>query len=341
MHSTLSRALIVLVLLLGAAGSVAHGVLPDRSGWREDYRRPAEIPFPDENPYSDAKAELGRMLFFDPLLSGSRSRSCATCHNPSLSWGDGLARAIGEGQAAMMLRAPTLLNVAWTPQLGWDGKFRDLESVAFTPITSATNMNLPEPMLIERLASIPGYVRAFAGVFGDAPLTRRKIEAALATYERTIVAATAPFDRWVAGDEQAVDDSAKRGFEIFTGKGRCSECHSGWAFTDGSFHDIGAAEDEDVGRGRLFPTSVQLRHAFKTPTLRDVARRAPYMHNGSLATLQDVIALYDRGGIARPSRSPLIAPLGLSETEKADLVAFMQTLTGDPQPVLLPVLPRL
>jgi cytochrome c peroxidase len=329
------RALIVLVLPLWAAGSVAHGILPDRTGWREDYRRPTGIPFPEENPHSEAKAELGRMLFFDPILSGPRSRSCATCHNPSLSWGDGLPHAIGTA-----LRVPTLLNVAWTPRLGWDGKFRDLESVAFAPITSATNMNLPEPTLIERLASVPGYVRSFAAVFGEGPITRRNIEAALATYERSIVSGTAPFDRWVMGDEQAIDQSAKRGFDIFTGKGRCSECHSGWAFSDSSFHDIGTAQGDDIGRGRLFPTSIKLRFAFKTPTLRDVARRAPYMHNGSLATLQDVVALYDRGGVARPSRSGLIAPLKLTENEKVDLVAFLQTLTSPAQPVLLPVLPR-
>jgi cytochrome c peroxidase len=240
----------------------------------------------------------------------------------------------------MALRSPTLLNVAWTPRLGWDGKFRDLESVAFGPITAATNMNLPEPVLIERLAAIPDYVRSFAAAFGEGPVTRRNIEAALATYERSIVSGAAPFDRWVAGDEQAIDQNAKRGFGIFTGKGRCSECHSGWAFTDSSFHDIGTAQGDDIGRGRLFPTSVKLRYAFKTPTLRDVARRAPYMHDGSLATLADVVALYDRGGIARPSRSASIAPLGLTESEKADLLAFLQTLTGPPQPVLMPVLPR-
>jgi cytochrome c peroxidase len=335
------RALIVLVLPLWAAGSVAHGLLPDRAASRDDYVRPTAIPFPDENSYSETKAGLGRMLFFDPILSGSRSRSCATCHNPSLSWGDGLARAIGEGQAAMALRSPTLLNVAWVPRLGWDGKFRDLESVAIGPITSPANMNLPEPVLIERLAAIPGYIRSFAAAFGEGPITRRNIEAALATYERPIVSGTAPFDRWVMGDEKAINRSAKRGFGIFTGKGRCSECHSGWAFTDSSFHDIGTGQGDDIGRGRLFPDSIKLRYAFKTPTLRDVARRAPYMHNGSLATLREVVALYDRGGVERPSRSVLIGPLALSEGEKTDLIAFLQTLNSAPQPVRPPVLPSL
>jgi cytochrome c peroxidase len=334
------RVPICLLALLGAAATLAPGAWLGAAAWREEYRRPAVIPYPEDNPHSAAKAALGRMLFFDPILSGSRARSCATCHNPGLSWGDGLARSIGEGQAAMALRAPTLLDVAWVPRLGWDGKFPDLESVAFAPITSAANMNLPEAVLIERLEANPGYVRSFTAAFDEGPITRARIEAALATYERSIVAETAPFDRWIMGDERAIDAAAKRGFELFRGKARCAECHSGFAFTDGSFHDIGSATGADIGRGRLFPTSVKLRYAFKTPTLRDVARRAPYMHNGALATLDDVIALYDRGGIARESRSELIAPMRLTPAEKADLIAFLNTLTGEPRPVALPALPR-
>jgi len=328
------------LLLLWAAASVAGEAPPNRAQWREAYRRPAEIPFPEENPFSEAKAELGRKLFFDPILSGSRVRSCASCHNPGLSWGDGLPRALGEGQAALALRAPTLIDIAWISRLGWDGKFRDLESVAFGPITSPANMNLPESALIARLTSISGYVDGFTAVFGEGPITRQNIELALATFERSIVSEEAPFDRWIAGDEAAIGAAAKRGFDIFNGKGRCAECHSEYAFSDGSFHDIGTAQKEDVGRGRLFPNSVKLQYAFKTPTLRDVARRAPYMHDGSIATLEAVIELYDRGGIDRPSRSQLIAPLGLTKDEKASLVAFLNTLTSPPVALPVPILPR-
>jgi len=328
------------LLLVGAGLSVSNNASPDRADRRAEYQRPAEIPFPEDNPPSEAKIELGRKLFFDPILSGSRVRSCSTCHNPSLSWGDGLARAMGEGQAAMGLRAPTILNVAWVPRLGWDGKFRDLESVAFGPITSAANMNLSEHVLMDRLAGVPGYVGLFSAAFGEGLVTRAKIESALATFERTVVSPMAPFDRWVLGDERAIEGAAKRGFALFDGKARCRECHSGWAFTDGSFHDIGSAQGEDIGRGKLFPTSIKLRYAFKTPTLRDVTRRAPYMHDGSVGTLAEVVELYDRGGIARPSRSELIGPLGLTQQEKADLLAFLDALTSEPQSVALPVLPR-
>jgi cytochrome c peroxidase len=335
------------VALLGAAGLllVTSGTMlaaehTSRAAWQAKYRRPAEIPFPTSDPYSEAKAHLGRMMFFDPILSGSRVRSCATCHNPSLSWGDGLPRAIGERQQALSLRSPTLLNVAWVPKLGWTGHFRNLESVTMGPITAPGNMNISEAELVRRLSAIPGYVEAFETAFGEGLINRKKIEAALATYERTIVSANAPFDHWLAGDENAISDAAKRGFDLFNGKANCAACHSGWTFTDSSFHDIGVAKGSDIGRGEIFPTSVKLKYAFKTPTLRDVARRAPYMHDGSEPTLEAVIDLYNRGGIDRPSRAEDIRPLHLTDVEKADLVAFLKTLTGVPDPVTIPSLPR-
>lgn len=309
-------------------GSTAAETSSEAAEIRASYRRPAAIPFPDRNPYSAPKAALGKMLFFDPLLSRSRTVSCATCHNPSLSWGDGLARAVGEDPKGLPLRAPTLIDVAFSEPLGWDGKFRDIESVTFGPITGRANMNLTESELIDRLSTSSPYVDAFASAYGDAAITRPRIEAALATFERTIVADESPFDRWITGDETAISAAAKRGFAVFNGKAHCSNCHSGPSFTDGSFQDIGTAKDGDVGRGRLFPTSQKLRYAFKTPTLRNVAQRAPYMHDGSVATLDEVIELYNQGGIDRPSRSPSIRPLLLTATEKADLIAFLQTLTA-------------
>jgi cytochrome c peroxidase len=322
-------------------GTTIFATEPDgRAEWKKNYHRPAEIPFPKSNPYSEAKAKLGKMLFFDPVLSGAGVRSCATCHSPSLSWGDGRARAMGEGQKPLAVRSPTLLNVAWTPKLGWDGHFRNLEAVAIGPITGATNMDLPEKELTPRLKAIPAYVDAFHAAFGEGEITRHKIELALATYQRTIVSTDAPFDRWIAGDEKAISEAAKRGFDLFNSKANCAACHSGWAFTDASFHDVGSATKNDIGRGKLFPTSVKLQYAFKTPTLRDVARRAPYMHDGSVPTLEAVLELYDRGGIDRPSRSEEIRPLHLSKEEKADLIAFLHTLNGAAEPYPLPVLPR-
>jgi cytochrome c peroxidase len=328
------------VLMFGAAGSLFGAAEVGLAAMKRQYWRPAAIPYPTENPYGRAKEELGRALFFDPILSGARVRSCATCHNPGLSWGDGEPRAIGENDVRLPLRSPTLLNIAWVPKLGWDGHFRDLESVAMGPITGQTNMNLPEPELIQRLSAIPGYVAAFDVAFGNGGVRREKIEQSLATFERTIVSTDAPFDRWIHGDEAAISAAAKRGFALFNGKANCAVCHSGWAFTDAAFHDIGVAKDDDLGRGRLFPSSAKLQHAFKTPTLRDVARRAPYMHDGSVANLADVIDLYDRGGIDRPSRDNDIHPLNLRAREKADLIAFLNTLSSAPKSYPVPNLPR-
>jgi cytochrome c peroxidase len=201
-------------------------------------------------------------------------------------------------------------------------------------------MGLPKDEAVKRLSAIPGYVKMFAAAFGPGPVTPRKVELALATFERSIVSGEAPFDRWIRGDEQAIGEAARRGFDVFNTKGHCAACHMGWAFTDASFHDIGSARGDDLGRGKLFPTSVSLRYAFKTPTLRDVARRAPYMHDGALATLEEVIDLYDKGGIERPSRAKDVRPLNLTAQEKADLVAFMETLTGTPQSIDIPQAPR-
>ena len=319
----------VALLLWAAWPASAQGPDDGPGALRSAYLRPATIPFPSDNPYSAAKVELGRRLFFDPILSASRTTACASCHIPDLAWGDGLPLAIGDSHAPLSLRTPTLLDLAWLSRLGWSGRFRDVESVGFVAITGTGNMNLSGDEAISRLQGKADYVKAFTDQFGSAGISQETIEAALAAYERTIISGDAPFDRWINGDAAALDASAKRGFALFNGQAGCSECHVGWSFTDGSFHDIGVAQGDDLGRGESFPASVKLRYAFKTPTLRDVARRAPYMHDGSIPSLEKVIDLYDKGGIARPSRSELIHPLGLTEGQKADLATFLRTLTSD------------
>jgi cytochrome c peroxidase len=308
--------------------ALSNAAEADRAARLAAFARPAKVPYPAENPYTPDKAELGRKLFFDSLLSASGTISCATCHHPRLSWGDGLPRAVGEAHVSLPLRSPTVLGAAWLEAFGWDGKFPTLESVAFTPMTSSANMGRNEQDVLRDIAANDSYRIAFEQAFPGEGVTRKSVERALATYERTIVPAIAPFDRWVSGDESAVPDAAKRGFDLFSGRAGCAECHAGWRFTDDSFHDIGVGDETDIGRGRLFPNSVRLRHAFKVPTLRDVARRAPYMHDGSLPTLASVTAFYDQGGVARDSHDPLVHPLGLSSGEREDLIAFLESLTG-------------
>ena len=340
------RKLIAVLAVVAALAPLCVGIalgtdmLRLRPGWRDDYRRPTAIPFPPDNPYTPEKAELGAALFFDPLLSNSRTMACATCHQPSLAWADAKALAVGDRQQAMNLRSPTLLNIAWLPILGWDGKFPDIEAVSFRAISGQSNMDLPADQALERLSASPAYQRRFQAVFGPGPITADKVEQALATYERSVVAGIAPFDRWVNGDESAVSDAAKRGFALFDGKAHCAACHSGWAFTDGSFQDIGIGTGDDLGRGAYFPSSVALHYAFKVPTLRDVALRAPYMHDGSLPTLEAVVDHYDAGGIDRPSRSPFIRPLHLTADEKSDLIAFLKTLTADSHSAVVALQPR-
>jgi cytochrome c peroxidase len=324
-----SAAVAAIFGFVGVGVGLGGGPDSRRAGWRDAYRPPSEIPFPADNPYTAAKAELGRRLFFDPILSGDRTRACATCHVPDLAWADGRARAATRQQGDMDLRTPTVLNVAWQDgPLGWDGKFHTLESVSAMPITAPGNMNLPMNEALARLSADPDYTAAFASAFADPAVTRERLEAALATFERLIVTEPAPFDRWIAGQEGAITEPAKRGFDLFNGRAGCANCHSGWSFTDNSFHDIGVGQGTDIGRGRFKPTSVALRYAFKTPTLREIGQRAPYMHDGSVPNLEAVIDLYDRGGIDRPSRSRLIKPLHLTATERSDLLAFLATLSA-------------
>ena len=311
----------------------------DRANRMANFARPTSVPFPSDNPYSPEKAELGRKLFFDPLISASGTISCATCHHPRLAWADGLPRAVGEARTPLPLRSPTVLGAAWLEGFGWDGKFPTLESVAFAPVSAAANLGRSEQELLRDIAQDAIYRAAFDRLFPGEGVSRSTVERVLATYQRTIVPAPAPFDRWISGDEAAISGSAKRGFDLFTGRAGCSECHATWRFTDDSFRDIGSGDDNDLGRGRLFPNSQALQHAFKVPTLRDVAKRAPYMHDGSLPTLESVIALYDRGGVARPSRDVHIHPLQLSTQERDDLLAFLQTLTGDAARDTAPIIP--
>ncbi len=328
------------VLALGPAmAQVAPEAPALRAGWREEYARPVVI-YPDDDPFSRAKAKLGEILFFDPVLSGARTMACATCHIPAMAWADHRAKSVGESGLGMPVRSPTLLNVAWAARLGWDGKFPTLESVAFRAISAETNMNLSEAEALRRLQGSPAYVRLFEASFGTGRVTAKSVEQALATFERGLQSGPAPFDRWVAGDETAVSAPAKRGFALFDGGAGCSACHSGWTFSDHSFQDIGSATGADWGRGILFPSSVALRYAFKVPSLRDAVIRAPFMHDGSRKSLISVIDLYDRGGIDRPSRSSLIHPLHLSAGDKADLISFLATLTSDRRDFTAPLLPH-
>jgi cytochrome c peroxidase len=306
---------------------------------KTQYKRPATIPFPKENPYTPEKAALGKKLYFDTRLSVTMAQSCASCHSPGFGWGDGLAVGVGHGMAKLGRHSPTIVNAAWGEIFMWDGRLATLEEQALGPIQAAGEMNMPLEQLMERLTSIAEYKPLFTAAFPGEGMNVKTLAKAIATYERTVVSERAPFDAWIEGNEKAISEDAKRGFAVFNGKAMCSSCHEGWNFTNDGFQDIGLPS-QDVGRGEFMPGVIKMQHAFKTPGLREIARRSPYMHDGSLATLEAVVEHYDHGGVDRPSRSDLMKPLGLTAQEKSDLVAFMKTLTSNLSPTAVPVLPR-
>lgn len=299
--------------------------------FKAQFKRPTEVPFLETNPYSEAKVHLGKTLFFDPRLSSSNMLACASCHNPSLSWTDGNPTAIGDSHKVLPRKTPTLLNVAWGSTFFWDGRADSLEKQALGPISGAGEMNMPLSELPGKLAQIDGYAPLFSAAFGDESISMDRITKAIATYERTIISKEAAFDRWVAGEEDAISAEAKRGFTVFNTKANCISCHTGWRFTNGSFADIGL-DSKDQGKGRFL---------FKTPTLRNISVRAPYMHDGSLKTLGEVVEAYNKGGTVQRDLTKLfIKPLNLTESEKSDLISFLETLTSEDEAVAAPSLPR-
>lgn len=319
-------------LLLASATAALSGNLAD-------YKRPLTIPFAGTTPYSPQLATIGKMLFFDPRLSGARNMTCATCHNPSFGFEAPVETSVGAANTPLGRQAPTVLNAAWVSPFFWDGRAATLEEQAAGPITAAVEMNGKLEAIVAELKTIPEYASWFEEVFPGEGVTETNMLAAIATYERTVVSAWSPFDRWVDGDETAVSDSAKRGFEVFTGKGQCASCHSGWNFTDNKFHDIGLDTD-DIGRAALEPDNPKAMHAFKTPGLRDTLYRGPYMHNGKVATMEEVIVHYIGGGEQRPSLSANMLPLSLSAQDIEDLTAFLHSLTAEQQDLPLPTLPN-
>lgn len=309
----------------------------------DDFYEPLpKMEHPKDNPWSKEKEELGKMLYFDPRLSGSNWISCATCHAPGLGWGDGLPRALGHGMKELGRHSPTVINSGYFAVQFWDGRAKTLEDQAKGPIASPGEMNQDYGELVKELKVIPGYVMRFEKVFGKDSVTIDNIAKAIATYERSVVSNNAPYDRYQKGDKSAMSKSAVSGMKLFFGKARCSICHNGPAFTDSNFHNIGVKPagplKEDLGRYNVTKDEND-KGAFKTPGLRHITHSAPYMHNGSEKTLAEVIRFYNRGGDDVPNKSPFMVPLGLSDSEITDLVEFMKALDGEPILVTLPELP--
>ena len=313
-------------------------------GFAEDsvYEPVPAMNYPSDNKWSKGKEELGKMLYFDPRLSGSNWISCATCHNPGLGWSDGLPRTIGNGQKELGRHSPTIINSGYFALQMWDGRKKSLEDQATGPIGAAGEMNQDYDALIKELQAIPGYVSLFDKVFGKNSITMRNIAKAIATFERSVVSKNSAYDKYWSGDKSAMSSSSVNGMNLFFGKAKCSICHNGPVFTDSGFHNIGVkpAGPLKVDMGRYSQSKDDFdKKAFKTPGLRDITKSAPYMHNGTESTLQSVIEFYNRGGDIKENVSPFITPLGLTGKEKTDLVEFLKALDGKPILVTLPILP--
>ncbi len=296
------------------------------------YRRPDGVPFPQANPPTPAKLALGKRLFSDPALSVNGTVACTSCHDPALGFTDGVPIGRGVARKPLVRHTPHLWNLAWGAAYFWDGRAHTVEEQVRGPIEDPLEMGESLPHLARKLTRDRSYRKAFAEAFPEHPrIGPEQITAALAIHVRSLVSPKTRFDAWADGDETALNTEEKAGFALFNGKAGCSNCHSGWAFTDRSFHDIGLT-GSDLGRGKVIDLPAA-DHAFQTPSLRELAWTAPYMHDGSLATLDAVLDHYDHGVVRRPSLSPDLKRVALSESERSALLAFLATLSSENPPV--------
>ncbi|MCM2303627.1 MAG: c-type cytochrome [Elusimicrobia bacterium] len=297
---------------------------------------------PEDNPVTDAKVDLGKKLYFDKRLSRDGTVSCATCHAPEKGWTDQSPVSTGIKGQKGGVSAPTVLNAAYMEFQFWDGRAPSLEEQAKGPIQNPLEMGFTHEEAVARLKSIKGYAPLFKKAFGDEAIDIDRVAKAIATFERTVLTGNAPFDRWQAGDKKAMSASAIRGRELFNGKANCQFCHDGFNFSNSDFHNIGVGmQAKEPNPGRFAQTKDE-KHigAFKTPTLRNLKYTAPYMHDGSEATLEAVVEYYNKGGAANPHLDGRMKALALTDQEKKDLVAFMNALNGDPVAVKFPKMPE-
>jgi cytochrome c peroxidase len=352
------KAFWTLRLVLAPIIAAALAFLPGRAGAAEL----SLAPLPAEPMPKAEVVELGKFLFFDERLSGDGSISCAKCHNPKKAWGDGTPLSEGYPGTAYFRNAPSLYNTAHFGRAGlaytWDGRLsgKDPDTLVRDMITDVHFHQMDSRLLWERWKQVPEYVEMFKKAYGKEPNHSRTYNA-IASFVATIVSKNVALDRYLRGDQGALSSQAARGFELFKGKAGCIQCHHGPLLSDGKYHALGVPENPDIvntplrhltmrrqfgyiGVPNYETVKVDLgrytitkdpadRGRFKTAPLREVARTAPYMHNGMLKSLEEVIDFYDRGGGAAANKPPLLKPLNLSAEEKTALVEFLKSLSGD------------
>lgn len=311
--------------------------------------------FPENNPYSEAKKELGKILFFDPRLSKSKQISCASCHDPELAWGDGRTISYGHNRQTGKRNSPSLLNIGYHSVFFWDGRAASLENQALGPITDPVEMAATETISIKNIKKIKGYKPYFREAFGDEKITIERILKAIATYERTITSKKSKFDSFIEGKSDIFTDEEVIGLHLFRTKARCINCHNTPLFSNQKFHNVGLSyygrTFEDLGKYNITHKKEDVGK-FKTPSLREIGRTAPYMHNGLMPNLEGIIEMYN-AGMPRvkpkenqkndslfPVTDPLLKKLNLTKKEQNALKAFLLTLSSSPRREILPKLPE-
>lgn len=306
-------------LLLNAADEfkVPKGLLP--------------VQWPKDNPYSKAKWDLGRALYYDTRLSVDGTLSCASCHSPQFGFTDGQAFSAGVKHQMGGRSAPTVINRAYSMAQFWDGRAMSLEEQAGGPMANPIEMGHTHDGVCAKLKEVPGYRKMFTEAYGSDEINIDRVTKAIATFERTVLSGNSPYDKYKAGDKKAMTASQVRGLDVFVNKAKCDACHEGINFTLNSYHNLGIGTDKpepDAGRFAVTKNPKDWG-AFKTPTLREIANTAPYMHDGRFRTLAEVVDFYDKGGIPNKNLDETMKPLKLTDQDKKDLVEFLKALSGE------------
>jgi len=287
---------------------------------------------PADNPLTKEKIELGRAIFFDKRMSKDNTIACASCHMAKKGFADGMPVSTGiKGQKGGR-SAPVSFNRVYSKAQFWDGRAATLEDQSIGPFTNPIEHGFANhDEMVAKMKKMPGYRKLFQEVFGG-EITIQDVGRAVASFQRTVLSGNSAVDKYdIGGDQNALSDSAKRGLELFRGKARCTRCHSGFNFTDEKFHNLGIGwDDNKVDLGRYMETkNPEDIGAFKTPTLREIARTAPYMHDGRFKTLEEVVKFYNQGGVKNPHQDNTIIPLEMTDDEQQDLVAMLKSLNGE------------
>jgi cytochrome c peroxidase len=291
-----------------------------------------ELPVPDANPMTAAKVELGRMLYFDTRLSKDGTVSCATCHDPRTAWTEHRATSEGIKSQVGTRNAPSVINSAYAPAQFWDGRAKTLEEQALGPIANPIEMGHDLDVMVGDLSKVQAYAAQFQAVFGTG-VTKQGIGQAIAAFERTVLSGNSPYDRFENGETSALDDAQKRGLKVFKQAG-CEGCHAPPVFSNFRYYNAGVGMDQpkpDEGRKTVTGDASDLGK-FRVPALREVANTGPYFHDGSVATLEEAVALMAQGGLDNPNLSEMLKNVGaknLSEADRNDLVAFLKALSGE------------